>query len=263
MKSLFLTISFVCLAFIQSMSQSILEKLDASPRHHEWVKIPNGDRNIHAFVAYPEIATKAQAIIVIHENRGLTDWVRLMTDQLAAAGYLAIAPDLLSETIEGFEQTSDFPNSDEARKALYTLKPDQVSMDLQKTIDYVRKLPAASGEVSSIGFCWGGSQSFRLATTSSDLKVAMVFYGTAPTEKESYNNISAPVYGFYGENDQRVNATIDQTSKWMQELGKNFEPIIYPNAGHAYMRQKEENPDNVGANEAWEASMERIKKILK
>jgi carboxymethylenebutenolidase len=246
-----------------AISQSIIDKLEASPRHHEWVKIPNGDRNIHAFVAYPEKPTKTQAVIVIHENRGLTDWVRLFADQLAEAGYLAIAPDLLSESVEGFAQTSDFANSDEARKALYTLDPNQVTEDLHKTLAYIKSIPSSNGQVAVAGFCWGGSQSFRFATNSSDINVAMVFYGTSPTEKEALTGIKTPVYGFYGENDQRVNATIEQTSTWMKELGKTFEPIIYPNAGHAYMRQKEESPENEGALEAWDASMKRIKKLLK
>src|SRR3989338_5966981 len=74
----------------------IIEQLDNSPRHQEWVEIPSNGRTLYNFVVYPQISQGATAVIVIHENRGLTDWVRLFADQLAEAGYLVIAPDLLS-----------------------------------------------------------------------------------------------------------------------------------------------------------------------
>src|SRR4051794_36784690 len=73
-------------------------KLDKSPRHYEWVDVTNGSRKVHSFIVYPEVSNKAIAVIVIHENKGLTDWVRSVADQFAAAGYIAIAPDLLSGT---------------------------------------------------------------------------------------------------------------------------------------------------------------------
>ena len=72
------------------------KRLEASPRHQEWVQIKNGARTVHAFVVYPETSKKVPAIIAIHENMGLTDWVRGLADQLAEAGYIAVAPDLLS-----------------------------------------------------------------------------------------------------------------------------------------------------------------------
>src|SRR6266508_96030 len=71
-------------------------KLDKSPRHQEWVKVKQGKRDVQSFVVYPEVKDKAAAVVVIHEIFGMSDWVQSLTDKLAEAGYIAIAPDLFS-----------------------------------------------------------------------------------------------------------------------------------------------------------------------
>ena len=138
--------------------------LNKSPRHGEWVTIKKGDRSIQAFVVYPERKDKAPAVVVIHEVYGLTDWVRSLTDQLAANGYIAIAPDLLSGMGPKGGGTSEFADQTAAVDAIRKLNPDTVTADLNATADYVKKLPAANGKVAVTGFCWGGGQSFRFAT---------------------------------------------------------------------------------------------------
>lgn len=239
-----------------------VEKLQKSPRHNEWVKVPSKDRTIHSFVAYPEKQEKSLAVIVIHENRGLTDWVRSFTDQLAAAGYIAIAPDLLSGFDNQHTQTRDFKNSDQARDAIYELKPDRITQDLQAVQEFISKVPGSNGKVVVAGFCWGGSQTFRFATHSPTLSAALVFYGTAPTSEESIRAISAPVYGFYGKKDQRVNATIADTQKLMEKYARIYDVGIYKGASHAFMRygdDPEGSPENKKArNDSWT----RIKTIL-
>ncbi len=240
-----------------------LDRLEKSPRHHEWVQIANGDRTVHSFVVYPERSDDAQAIIVIHENRGLTDWVRSMADQLAEAGYLAIAPDLLSDFNENYSKTTAFPSSDEARNAIYQLDPDQVAGDLNAVFDFVKTLPGASDQVSVIGFCWGGSQTFRMATYNPDLKAALVFYGTGPKGADAIARIEAPVYGFYGEDDQRVNATIADSEEMMEQAGKSYEYVIYPGSGHAYMRRADDPSESQAQRDAHSASMIRIQEILR
>lgn len=231
------------------------ERLEKSPRHHEWVAVKHGDRTVHAFLVYPEVSAKAPAIVVIHENRGLTDWVRSVADQLAEAGYIAIAPDLLSGTAPGGGRTSDYPSGDAAREGISKLPPDQVTADLNAVADYVVKLPAANGKVAVGGFCWGGSQTFRFATNRPSLTAAFVFYGTGPDSKDAINRIMCPVYGFYGGNDERVNATIPQSASLMKDAGKSYEPVTYDGAGHGFMRAGEE-PNASDANrkardEAW------------
>ncbi|MGH7496271.1 MAG: dienelactone hydrolase family protein, partial [bacterium] len=231
------------------------QRLEKSPRHHEWVTVKNGERVVHAFVVFPEVKNKVPTVVVIHENRGLTDWVRSVADQVAEAGYIAIAPDLLSGTAPNGGKTSDFPDGDAAREAISNLPPEQVTADLNAIADYVAKLPAANGKIAVAGFCWGGRQSFRFATNRADLAAAFVFYGNGPDNQEDVGKIKCPVYGFYGSNDARVNATITPTAELMKAASKKFEPVTYEGAGHGFMRAGEE-PEGLEANkkareEAW------------
>jgi carboxymethylenebutenolidase len=218
-------------------------RLETTPRHDEWVTIESAGRTLHAYVVYPQSSRKTGAVMVIHENRGLTDWVRTVADRLAERGYLAIAPDLLSGAAPNGGRTSDFPTSDAAREAISKLPREQVLADLAATAKYVRTLPSASGKLAVAGFCWGGSRTWDAAATIDDVAIAFPFYGTGPTTDEGVTVIEAPVYGFYGGDDARVNATIEPTRALMQKHGKTFEPVIYEGAGHAFMRLgEEENP---------------------
>ena len=238
------------------------ERLNDSPRHHEWVTVEHDGRQVEAFLAFPEVEGKAPAIVVIHQNRGLNDWVRGVADQLAEAGYLAIAPDLLSGTGPDGGKTSDFPDSDAAREAIYQLDPDQVTADLRAVADYVAALPAANGTVVVGGFCWGGSQTFRFATNYPALSAAFVFYGRAPDDDAALARIQAPVYGFYGGADARVNATIPKTEEMMAEADKPYEPVIYDGARHGLM-QAGEAPDASAPNKkAREDAWVRLKALL-
>ncbi|RNC85979.1 MAG: dienelactone hydrolase family protein [Balneola sp.] len=234
------TLLFALLIFISPVyaQDYAIEQLENSPRHHEWVELESSGRTMHNFVAYPEVSDKATVVIVIHENRGLNDWARSFTDQLAGQGFIAIAPDLISNTVDGFEKTSDFPTSDEARSALYELDPDNVATDLNTVLEYAKNLEAGNGKVAVVGFCWGGSQSFRFATNVGDgIEAAFVFYGTGPREEAVYENIEVPVFGFYGGNDNRVNSTIELSESAMSKFENPFEYEIYEGAGHAYMRR--------------------------
>ena len=178
------------LGYLSTFAQQFaLDILEESPRHHEWVEVSYGDRTVHCFVAYPEVSESATTVIVIHENRGLTDWVRCFADELAEAGYVAIAPDLLSGFSEEYEKTSEFPSSDDARTAIYQLDAEKVTADLKAVQAYVAEVPSANGKVAVTGFCWGGSQSFRYATNDEDIQAAMVFYGSPPKESEELARI--------------------------------------------------------------------------
>ena len=243
--------------------QDAKQRLDKSPRHHEWVVVKNGKRDVHCFLVFPEVKDKATAVLVIHENKGLTDWVRGVADQLAEAGYIAIAPDMLSGLGPKGGNTDAFPGPDAATKVLGKLPPDQVTGDLHAAADYVVKLPASNGKLTVAGFCWGGGQTFRFATNRKDLKAAFVFYGATPLSAETVKNIACPVHGFYGGNDARINTTIKPTAELMKDAGKTFEPVTYEGAGHGFMRAGEDAnamPANrAGRNAAWE----RWKTLLK
>ncbi len=261
MRYLLLSLMLVCSGRIFSQDFA-LKQLEDSPRHHEWIQVKSGTRNVHCFVAYPEKAENTIAVIVIHEIRGLTDWVRSFADQLAAEGYLAVAPDLLSDFSAGMNRTSSFATSDDARNALYQLNPDQITGDLNAVQKYAANLSSSNGKTAVVGFCWGGSQSFRFATNNSGIKAALVFYGSAPAESSDIARISTPVFGFYGENDQRINAGIPDTEKMMKEAGKKYDYVIYPGAGHAYMRQGDDPDGSAENREARNHSWSRIKEIL-
>ena len=220
------------------------QRLAKSPRHQEWVKVKNGTREVSSFVVYPEVKNKATAVVVIHEIFGMSDWVQSLTDQLAEAGYIAIAPDLLSGMGPNGGGTSSLDRNG-VGQAIRDLPPDQITADLNAVADYVSKLPASNGKVVVTGYCWGGSQSFRFATNRPSLKAAFVFYGSVPAgtdnapDKTAVAKITAPVYGFYAGNDARIDATIPATTAAMGELKKTYDPVTYEGAGHGFMRAGE------------------------
>jgi carboxymethylenebutenolidase len=222
-------------------------RLAKSPRHQEWVEVKYGNRTVKSFVVYPEVKTKATAVVVIHEIFGMSDWVQALTDELAEAGYIAIAPDLLSGMGPNGGGTDELAVSNGVGQAIGKLPPEQITADLNAVADYVSKLPAANGKVAVAGFCWGGSQSFRFATNRPTLKAAFVFYGSAPTtqppdpkvDKAALEKIKAPIYGFYAGNDARIGATVPATTDAMKELKKTYDIVTYEGAGHGFMRAGE------------------------
>jgi carboxymethylenebutenolidase len=240
-------------------------RLDKSPRHGEWVKVKQGNREVNSFIVYPEVKDKAPAVILIHEIFGLTDWVRGVADQLAEQGYIAIAPDLLSGTALGGGGTAELGGADAVRKAISSLPPNQITADLDAVAAYVTKLPACNGKLAVAGFCWGGSQSFRFATHAPQLGAAFVFYGTGPNDAQSLSGIHCPVYGFYGGNDARVSATIPNTEELMKKEGKQYQPVTYDGAGHGFMRAGEapdaKPADKQARDAAWKRWLELLKKL--
>ena len=234
----------VCNAHAQVWAK---ERLLKSPRHGEWVDFKSGDRTIKAFVVYPERKDKTPVVLVIHEIFGLTDWVRGVCDQLAENGVIAIAPDLLSG------QT--FEDVDGARKAISALSKEQVKADLDATADYALKIPACNGALAVCGFCWGGGWTFSYASVNPKLKAAYSFYGTPVDNAADAAKIACPVYAFYAEKDERVNAGIPKAEELMKAAGKKYEPVIYKGATHGFMREGESptaSPENKKArDDAW------------
>jgi len=234
-------------------------RLDASPRHREYVNLKNHGRTVQAFVVYPEVKGKAPAVILIHEIFGLSDWAKEMADELAAQGVIVVAPDLLSGKGPKGGGSSEFATVDDAVKAVSMLDPDQVMSDLDAAADYARKIPAFNGKLAVVGFCWGGSKSFAFAAHRKDLSAAYVFYGTAPAD---VSTITAPVYGFYAGNDSRVGATVPGTVTAMKAAGKAYDPVTYDGAGHGFMRAGEAPDANPGNKAAREEGFARLVKLL-
>src|SRR5215813_6179263 len=212
--------------------------LSKSPRHAEWITVKHGNRALETFVVYPESNSKTPVVLIIHEIFGMTDWVQDLADQVAAAGYIAVAPDLLSGMGPNGGRSNSFEES-AVREAVGKLNADQITSDLNASADYALKLPASSGKLFVAGFCYGGSQTFRYATNRPDLKGAFAFYGGGPMD-DSLNRIKAPVYGFYGGNDARVTSTVEPSKEKMKAAGKTYEPVVYEGAGHGFMRGGED-----------------------
>jgi carboxymethylenebutenolidase len=242
-----LALLFVILLSVQAASAQdwARARVEKSPRHREWVTVKHDGRAVETFVVYPESKDKRPVVLVIHEIFGMTDWVQDLADQVAEAGYIAVAPDLLSGMAPNGGRSSDFPEG-KSVGAVGKLNPDQVTADLNAAADYALKLPASSGKLFVAGFCWGGGQTFRFATNRAELAAAFVFYGPPP-DKDAMVRIKAPVYGFYAGNDARINATLPDTRELMKAAGKTFDPVVYDGAGHGFMRAGEA-PDANDAN---------------
>ena len=228
-------------------------QLEKSPRHREWVTVKHDGRAVETFVVYPESKDKKPVVLVIHEIFGMTDWVEDLADQVAEAGYIAVAPDLLSGMVPNGGRSSSFAEG-KTNEAVSHLNPDQVTADLNAAADYGLKLPASNGKLFVGGFCWGGGQTFRFATNRADLAAAFVFYGPPP-DKDAMARIKAPVYGFYAGEDARIGATVPGAIEQMKAADKTYELVTYDGAGHGFMRAGEA-PDASEANrkartEAW------------
>ena len=229
-----------------------LARLNASPRHGEWVQYDAGaGDSVTAWVVYPERGDAAPVVVVIHEIYGLTDWIRGVADQLAAAGFIAIAPDLLSGKGPGGGGTESVDQQGAVR-LVRELDRGEVVRRLNGAVKYATGLPAASSQFGVVGYCWGGSTSFAYAAARPDLGAAVVYYGGSP-DAEALARIEAPVLGLYGGDDERVNATIAPADQEMKRLGKRYEYEIYEGAGHGFLRQQSgrEGANMRATEQAW------------
>ena len=252
---------FLLLPLAASAQDWAKTRLEASPRHREYVPIKYGDRTVQTFVVYPEVKQKAPVVILIHEIFGLSDWAKSMADDLAAAGFIVVAPDLLSGFGPNGGGTDSFSGMDAITKAVSGLNPDTVTADLDAVADFAKKIPAGNGKIATVGFCWGGGKSFAFATHRRDLSAAFVFYGPGPSD---VSTITAPVFGFYAGNDARIGATLPATIEAMKAAGKRFEPITYDGAGHGFMRAGVDPGNTVPGNKkAREEAFTRLVSLLK
>jgi carboxymethylenebutenolidase len=231
---------------------TVAARLQSSPRHGEWamIRTAQGD-SVRAWVVYPERATNAPVVLVVHEIFGLSHWIRGVADQLAADGFIAIAPDLL--TMSDIPAGEDgAPSAASARIAIRTLDPADVNRWLSAVAEYGMALPAARAAYGIVGFCWGGSASFAHAVAAPGLGASVVYYGGSP-DPATLTTVRAPVLGLYGEDDARVNATVPAADSALTALGRTFESHFFDGAGHGFLRAQ---ADREGANlratqEAW------------
>jgi len=245
-------------------ADQVKDALAKSPRHGEWVDValPGGAKLV-TWAVYPEKKEKAGIVLVIHEIFGLTDWVRGVADQLAKDGFIALAPDLLSGMGPNGGGTDSL--GADATKVIRNLIPADAAQRLDAVRAYALKLPAANGKVGSVGFCWGGSTSFGYAVAQTKLDAAVVYYGSSPEDAETYAKIGAPVMGFYGGDDARVNATIPRAEEAMKKLGKRYTAVVLEGAGHGFLRQQtgREGANARASAKAWAATLAFLRENLK
>jgi carboxymethylenebutenolidase len=238
-----------------------------SPRHGEYVdvKVEGRDKPVKAYVVYPEVKEKAPVVIVIHEIFGLSDWIKGVTDQLAADGFIAIAPDLLSGKGPSGGGTDELAaGGGDVRKAVQSITPEEATAALNAVREYGMKLPASNGKTATIGFCWGGAQSFAYATKQPALNAAVVYYGRSPADEAALKGLKVPVLGLYGSDDARVNQTIEPAQKVLKEAGKSYTPHIYDGAGHGFLRQQDGREANMKASQqAWPETVKFIREHAK
>ena len=239
-------------------------RLQSSPRHAEWAMIataPGSKDSIAAWVVYPEVKRNAPVVVVIHEIFGLTGWVRGVADQLAADGYIAIAPDLLS--VERGGATTDSLAWDTARNLIRNVTPEKMNAMVAAVGRYGMALPAAAKMYGVVGYCWGGTASFNHAVFNAPgMKAAVVYYGSSPAAAE-IAKVKVPVLGLYGENDQRVNATIPMADSTMRAIKGTFVSKVYPGAGHGFLRAQDQTANRAASLEAWPETIGWFKKYLK
>jgi len=229
--------------------------LSASPRHGEWVTVSTGPGDsVRAWVVYPERRTKAPVVIVVHEIYGLTPWIRSVADQLAADGFLAVAPDFL--TTKNIPGAPLNPEPQAATAAVRALNADDVHRQISAVARHAMALPAAAAKYGIVGFCWGGGVSFEHAVRASTLGAAVVYYGASPAPAR-LGSVRAPVLGLYGSDDARVNATVPPADSAMKALGKTYRPTFYEGAGHGFLRQQDgrEGKNLAAAQAAWPATI--------
>jgi carboxymethylenebutenolidase len=249
-------------AALPASAATAAERLAKSPRHGEWVAVKSGADSVMSWVVYPERSTKAPVVIVLHENTGLTTWARAVADQMAAEGFIAIAPDMLTPARKG-NLTSEW-SRDSAGPAIRELTPEMVNTRLDAVAKYGMSLPAALPKYGIVGFCWGGARSFLHAVHApAALGASVVYYGSPPSP-DQMAAVKVPVLGLYGGADARITATVPATDSAMKRLGKSFEFHVYEGAGHGFLRGQEQND---GANlratqDAWPRTVAFFKSKL-
>jgi carboxymethylenebutenolidase len=241
------------------------DQLNRSPRHGEFVNVVAEGTPVRTWVVYPERKDKAPVVVVIHEIFGLSDWIRAVADQLAAEGFIAVAPDLLSSKGPGGGGTDAFATRDDAVKAVSGLARSEVIARLNAVRSYALALPSARAASATVGFCWGGSTSFAYAVAQPLLHAAVVYYGTPPEDLATLAAVKAPVLGLYGGDDARVDATIEATQAAMRKYGKSYEPHVFEGAGHGFLRaQAGQNGANLrAAEQAWPMTVAFLRRHLR
>jgi len=257
----------------------VVARLASSPRKGEYVNVMVDGKPMRTWVVHPAGNGKAPVVVVIMEIFGLSDWIRGVADQLAAEGFIAVAPDIVVGHGKDGGDTSSLSTQQEITSAVVSIPGAERTAKLRAAREWALKDPRSNGKSASVGFCFGGSESFSLAVAEPGLNAAVVYYGTAPTDappaqrgapptpyqvSDKVANVKAPIIGFYGGlmQDPRVGNTVAPTEEKMKALGKTYDPHIFDGAAHGFLRAQTGNDGaNMKATEqAWPMTIAWLKK---
>jgi carboxymethylenebutenolidase len=248
------------------------------------VSVPVEGRSLDCYIAFPEGAEPHAAVIVIHEIFGPDAHIRDVARRFAALGYVAAAPDLFTGDLhrlltpnnvalamQAFAQAPPDLRRDPSKMAAFAASqpPERrpilqafgqigqpsvqagFARDLHAVAEFVRHLPEVDPHrVASVGFCFGGAMSARLATVDPELRAAVVFYGQNPPA-EDIPRIHARMLGLYGSEDPGITQTVPGFAEAMKAAGKEFEYHVYPEAKHAFFNDTRPNHRLEAATDAW------------
>jgi carboxymethylenebutenolidase len=255
-------------------------RLAASPRHGEWVKLawePGSKDSLMAWIVYPITSRKAPVVVVVHEIFGLSTWVRSVADQVAADGFIAIAPDLVSR-VRGGPSTVEL-SPDSARRIISGVNFAERNKGIMAAANYAMLQPAAEKRFGVVGFCWGGGTAWGAAVfNGKGFRGAVAYYGAPYMSAgavivDSLAKIHEPVLMFNGSLDARTGATIPLAEAAMKQLGKPFVATNYEGAIHGFMRAQDDPPTGntpaataaanlAAAKDAWPRTIAFFKKNL-
>jgi carboxymethylenebutenolidase len=256
-------------------------RLAASPRHSEWVKIawtPGSKDSLMAFIVYPSTTrAKTPVVVVIHEIYGLQTWVRGVADQVAAEGFIAIAPDLNSRVRGG--PSTDELSADSAQKLIRGVASGERNMGIAAAANYAMSQPAAAQKYAVIGYCWGGGTVWMHNVNGGTKGFAggVAFYGlpymNGPVPNgDSLAKIHTPVMMLNGAKDTRTGGPMPAVDSAMKALGKPYEGKNYAGAAHGFLRiqgdpktppDEAENAANIEATkDGWPRTIAFLKKNL-
>jgi carboxymethylenebutenolidase len=240
-----------------------LKDLAISSHRMEWIKIESEESSVRSFIVYPDSLTVAPAMIIIHDEFGMTEWIKSFANQVASENYVAFVPDLVTGESTVKVESRGLRNWGDTRDKLLNMDQEQLFASIDMVFKFTEDLSSCNGTILIAGLGWGGSQVFRYLSHNNTPGAGLVFYGRAPVNKKKLKPISTPIYGFYGEYDSRVNKNLWRADKKMKQLGKPFYPVIFDFGGHGFMRSGERPNANEGNVKARTAAWIRLQAILK
>lgn len=216
--------------------------------------------NIKAYLSKPKSGGTLPGLLMIHENRGLTDHIKDVARRYAYQGYVVLATDLLS----GVGGTAKFSSTDDAVAAIGKLSSDGVMKDLGSAFNYLQSLTyVRKDRIGVLGYCWGGGNSLLYATRNPQLKAAVVYYGPNPANIDDVARIAAPVLGLYGAEDTRITMNVPALEAAMNKYSKSFERKTYPGAAHAFFNDTGARYNREASADAWKTTVGFLEKHLK